>query len=343
MVWKNSKQLWWPTSKPTLSLSEHAERKPYKTDQHGDALAGLLLHRWCGVNRDVDLPHVHMLILKAKSPKEKTYGILDNLFIEQTAAMSLGMAEGSEPKSMTGLVNEVFRSYKPANSGSEVGKGLSPFGIMMEGHDGFTQLNKAICQASTLESGTSVSLADADMLLANDSHFPSTIWMVVEKLNGWSVVVDVFHRVNHPIAVSIRTAVQQMGPRLQRLAATMSDDVQSGLELVCRIIYDMQQDYFLYMSHVGRGEAYDIPTFTKLIDMVSSNHATSLTNLPQACLVLQAQMSCSQEVSTGQCCNPGSSALAIPIPGAAWQRWCHGGERKCGHESHEVVHRSWSR
>jgi hypothetical protein len=33
---------------------------------------------------------------------------------------------------------------------------------------------------------------------------------------------------------------------------------------------------------VGRGKAYDVPTFTKLIDMVSSSRATSLTDLPQA-------------------------------------------------------------
>jgi hypothetical protein len=82
------------------------------------------------VNRDADLPHVHTWILK--SPKDKTYGILDNnLFIERTTVTTLGMTKSSTPRATTELVNEVFRSYKPANSGTEVGKGLSPFGIMM--------------------------------------------------------------------------------------------------------------------------------------------------------------------------------------------------------------------
>jgi hypothetical protein len=75
--------------------------------------------------------------------------------------------------------------------------------------------------------------------------------------------------------------VQVLGPLLQQLAASMGDDPQSGLELVCRVVYDMQQDYYLYMHHVGRGEACDVPTFSKLIDMVSSNRATSLTDLPK--------------------------------------------------------------
>jgi hypothetical protein len=119
------------------------------------------------------------------------------------------------PWATTDLVYEVFCSYKPASSGTEVGKGLSPFGTMMEGHEGFAQLSKAVHQSAA--SGASVSLADADTLLANNSHFPSEVWMVVEKLKGWSVMVDVFHGVNHPIAVSIRNAVQELGPRSQPL------------------------------------------------------------------------------------------------------------------------------
>jgi hypothetical protein len=257
---------------------ERARKEKTFTDQHGEALAGLL-HRWCGVTRDVDLPHVHTLILK--SPKEKTYGILDNLFLQRTMMTSLGMTEGSAPRATTALVNEVFRSYKPVNSGTELGKGLSPFGMTMEGHEGFTQLSQAVRQAAAVEGGASVSLADADTLLASDSHFPSDVWMMVEKVNGWSVVIDVFHGVNHPIAVSVRNAVQVLGPQLQRLASSMGDDPQSGLELVCRVVYDMQQDYYLYMRHVSRGEACDVPTFSKLIDMVSSNRATSLTDLPK--------------------------------------------------------------
>jgi hypothetical protein len=227
---------------------ERARKEKTFTDQHGEVLAGLLRH-WCGVNCDVDLPHVHTLILK--SPKEKTYGILDNLFLQRTAATTLGMTESSTPWAKTDLVNEVFPSYKPVNAGTELGKGLSPFGMTMEGHEGFAQLAQAVRQAAAVKSGALVSLADADTLLANNSHFPSDVWMVVEKVKGWSVVIDVFHGVNHPIAVSIRNAVQVLAPLLQRLAATMGDDIQSGLELVCRVIYDMQQDY--YLLHVSCG------------------------------------------------------------------------------------------
>jgi hypothetical protein len=107
------------------------------------------------VNRDVDLPHVHTLILK--SPKEKTYGILDNLFLQRTAATTLGMTESSAPRATTDLVNKVFRSYKLVNAGTELGKGLSPFGMTMEGHEEFAQLAQAVRQAAAVEIGASVS------------------------------------------------------------------------------------------------------------------------------------------------------------------------------------------
>jgi hypothetical protein len=87
--------------KANLEFERTRKEKTF-TDQHGEALAGLL-HRWCG-----DLPHVHTLILK--SLKEKTYGILDNLFIERTVVTNLGMTKSSAPRATTELVNEVFRS-----------------------------------------------------------------------------------------------------------------------------------------------------------------------------------------------------------------------------------------
>ena len=45
----------------------------------------------------------------------------------------------------------------------------------------------------------------------------SVLSVAVEKLNGWSVVIDIFHGVTHPIAVSVRNAVFTIWPlHLQR-------------------------------------------------------------------------------------------------------------------------------
>jgi hypothetical protein len=44
-------------------------------------------------------------------------------------------------------------------------------------------------QASTLESGMSITLVDADLILANNSHFPSELRMAAEKLYGWLLVM----------------------------------------------------------------------------------------------------------------------------------------------------------
>ena len=88
-----------------------------------------------------------------------------------------------------------------------------------------------------------MSLADVQTLLSDEVRFPTQPFVAVVKLYGWSVVIDVFHGPNHPIAVSVREAVQTLGPQLQRLHAHSGDTPAVGMQLLCRVLYDMQQDF----------------------------------------------------------------------------------------------------
>ena len=65
--------------------------------------------------------------------------------------------------------------------------------------------------------------------------------MAVDKLKGWSVVVDVFHGANHDIARSIRTAVRAIGPALIRLSREHAETPAIGMDCICRVMCDMQQ------------------------------------------------------------------------------------------------------
>ena len=62
--------------------------------------------------------------------------------------------------------------------------------------------------------GKSLSLADAEKLTATDVRFPTSPQTAAEKLHGWSVVIDIFHGVNQPIANSIRKVVIEIAPSL---------------------------------------------------------------------------------------------------------------------------------
>jgi hypothetical protein len=105
--------------------------------------------------------------------------------------------------------------------------------------------------------------------------------VAVEKLYGWSVVIDVFHGVRHPVAMAVSAAVRLIGPLLQRMAGHMGDTPGAGMELICRVMYDMQQDYFQYLGQVAANVPGTVPpTFYNVINLVQTYRAESLAPLP---------------------------------------------------------------
>jgi hypothetical protein len=173
----------------------------------------------------------------------------------------------------------VFRQYQPEHEGLSFAKGLSPFSIVCPGHAGIQEIQKQIANAANLESGVSMSLADASTLRVNHVGFPSTPNMAVEKLYGWSIVLDVFHGHNHAVCASVRHAVLAIGPDLQRTCDMMGDMV-TGMDLICRVMFDMQQEYFGWVRQVAAGHPATVPTFVRLIELVASFRASTLSPLP---------------------------------------------------------------
>jgi hypothetical protein len=177
----------------------------------------------------------------------------------------------------TKLVDEVFRNYQPGEEGDGFRKGLSPFSIICKGHASAKEAQQRVQKASIVLNGASTSLADANALITDDIRFPTRAYV---KLCGWSVVIDVFHGPNHPLAVSVRHAVHSLCPLLQRLEGQNEDTPGAGVELLCRIMYDMQQDYFFYLNRLGLGQDADVPMFEKVLGLVATQRAQVLAPLP---------------------------------------------------------------
>jgi hypothetical protein len=81
------------------------------------------------------------------------------------------------------------------------------------------------------------------------------------EIEPYFSIVYLFHGVGHAILINICNAVTIMGPLLQRLAAQMGDTEGTGMELICRVMYNMTQDYFSYMTKVAAGVAAAPPDF----------------------------------------------------------------------------------
>ena len=288
------------------------------SDVHGDALAQVMF-RLCGCIDDSGLPPVHSLLLKTE--KSRVYGMLNSLFAERAAASTVPLTTAMAPMATTTLVGEVFRSYMPGSDGLTFAKGLSPFAIVCPGHEGIAAVQQRIQQAQLIEAGSSVTLSDASALISDDVRFPSAPFVAVEKFYGWSVVVDVFLGVGHTVSINLRQAVLLVGPLLQRLASQMGDNTGAGMELICRVMFDMQQDFFVYLSKTSAGIPCAAPDFMNVVGLVSTYRADSLSALPSPWYQM---LSCPRRTSAPT--NP-APANAPPELRSDW--WRHWDRRQC--------------
>ena len=248
------------------------------TDRHGTQLADRM-HRLCSVADDANLPECHRLLAKSTS-KSRDYAILANLFQERCGASAVPLTAANSPLATTTLVDDVFRSFTPASSGLVFAKGLSPFSIVCDGHQESHDLMKLVKQAEIAEAGSTLSLGDAERLTTSDLKFPATPYFAGEKMYGWSIVVDVFHGHNTDIANAVRPFVIRIVPHLHRIHDQMADTPAIGMDLVCRVMYEAQQEYFHYARELALGNAPVCPTFAAIENKVITYRVNSLSPLP---------------------------------------------------------------
>ena len=128
--------------------------------------------------------------------------------------------------------------------------------------------------------GTSVSLQDAETIVTNDVLFPEDAFTAAQKLCAWSVAIDIFHGVNHPVAVAIRGFVVNISSAIQAMALRNKDNPAYMMDLVARVMFDAQQEYFLYGMSVGRGQGGAVPDFSCLTNLVTTHRTDSLSGIP---------------------------------------------------------------
>jgi hypothetical protein len=192
------------THRATLEYDRDKKRTSY-TETHGELMAIRLqcLCGFCGVAHNKDLPEVHHLLLKA--PKSCVYSILSAQLAARTQEANIGLISSSAPIATTKTVDEVFCNYNPNNDGLVFGKGLSPFGIMCKGREGIHTSLQKVEQHIMLGEGVSISLADHNAVLSYEVLFPTWPFVMIEKLCGWSVLVDVFHGTHHHFFARVRS------------------------------------------------------------------------------------------------------------------------------------------
>ena len=85
--------------------------------------------------------------------------MINSLLQERAAASPLNIAHMNCPVATPKLVDDMFRSYQPGGTGLDFGRGLSPFSVICQGHEGIKEIEELTHKASLVESGTSTTLA----------------------------------------------------------------------------------------------------------------------------------------------------------------------------------------
>ena len=247
-------------------------------DKHGAELTKVIL-RLCGVADEAGLPPVHRLL--AFGPKAAGYGIIASLVGARIQSRCVPMDPTGAPLVTPSLLSNVFRSYQPGGGGLEFGVGLTPFAIVCKGHADMHAVEAKIKKATIMEEGATVTLADASIMVQSDVRLPQEPYVAVDKLYGWSIMVDIFHGENHPVAQSIRACVNRLGPGLPRIITQYASTRLEGMNFVHRIMYELQQDYFGYLDRVILPNSHPpVPTFDRIVDGASSFRASSFAEIP---------------------------------------------------------------
>jgi hypothetical protein len=199
------------------------------------------MHNLCSCINDVTLPAVHHQL--AKAPKGLGPPIIQSMIMAHAMAADLLHSESNAPLVTNQLYDQVFKSFQIGVPVQIMGNGLSPHAIMCEGHKEANTVKVATKAAKSLLSGPSMRVEDARIITTANIHYPTDLHVAIEKLCGFSIVVDLFHGVAHPVAVAIHTFVVRICPCLHQVGHAAGTNALT-LDGVNHVLCEAQQDYF---------------------------------------------------------------------------------------------------
>ena len=311
------------------------------TERHGDTLAQRM-YNLTGAANDAGLPDIHGVLAKS-TVKGRDYSILQAAVLQRANASPVPLTSQGAPIVTTKIMDEVFRSFQPGGTGLVFARGLTPFGVVCEGHKEMDLVRRTTKQAEIAETGGHLSLTDAEKMTTTDVRLASDPSVAAQKLYGWSIYIDLFHGNNHDISVAIRSFVAVVGPILPQIASLCASTTSQGMDLVNRVLYEAQQEYFMYVNSRAMGQDPAVPTFTDIKNKVLSYRASSLSPMPTSWYTMIDSAYRPDDSPTGKGQGPRERAGAVATVNASadnrlLQRFKDSGHRTISSmtEGHEV-------
>ena len=162
----------------------------------GEAVVQELLNL-CYVDDETNLPPVWSLV--ANSNKNNALAQVGALIGARFMAANVGLPPESIPVVTTQLHDQIFKRNMFGGGGLVMGDGLSPFAIVCPNH---AEARAAITASAAADQVDRPSLPDAVTIMTTDLRLPTNAYQAMEKLIGWSVLLDCVIGANHPVAIA---------------------------------------------------------------------------------------------------------------------------------------------
>lgn len=239
------------------------------TGKYGPVMAGIL-HTLTGAAGDDTLPETHQRIAAASKATEQRM-VLHISLVERSNADDCIASQSSIPV-VTSHLLELFRAHNLTGTGLKLGQGLSAFAIVCEGHPGADEVgNKAKNQVIVESGALGLSTTEAKEFALSDAKLPKTLNQAVERLEGLSVVVDLYFGVAHAFSTELRTFIREMGPLIRSLENTFPNRSGDAVMIANRVLFWLQQHTFQYIDTTKRGGAAFRPPWQECLAQFRMN------------------------------------------------------------------------
>ena len=197
----------------------------------------------CYVDDEVDLPAIWALL--ANSTKSNAIAQASSFIGTRFLASGLGLSPSSIPIVTTQLHDQIFKRNMFAGTGLVMGEGLSPFAIVCPNH---AEARAAMLASAAADRVDQPGLADAYSIMTTDLRLPTNPFHAMEKLKGWSALLDCVIGGLHPVAIATHNFVMVAGAAVLE-CCNGATDVNLAMTKIIGLLFAAQQKLFYWMNH----------------------------------------------------------------------------------------------
>jgi hypothetical protein len=223
------------------------------------------LFNLCYVNDETQLPPLWRIV--ANSNKNNAIAQVGAAISTRFLAANVGLSPDSIPVVTTQLFDQLFKRNMFGGSGTVMGEGLTPFAIVCPNH---AEARAAQLASAAADRVASPDYADAVTIMTTDVRLPTNPYQAMEKLIGWSVLLDCVIGANHTVAVATHNFAMVAGASITQYC-NGAVELSVAMPIIIAFLFEAQQKLFYWINRaMGATTAASRPTIPNYDDILQA-------------------------------------------------------------------------